>query len=114
MKEYWKRKAEDFRTKPREFYKAFKPFLDIKVGGTDSRFVNLKVKGRYERNQATVANYFASYFSSVAMDTGDPNLLTSTEEQLEESVNNEKYPGMVDSSNLGLPVQRKFQRHSAH
>ena len=84
MKEYWKRKAEDFRTKPREFYKAFKPFLDTKIRGTDSRFINLEVNGIYERNQATVANHFASYFSSVAMDIGDPNLLTSTEEQLED------------------------------
>ena len=84
IKEYWKRKAEDFRIKPREFYKAFKPFLDTKVRGTDSRFINLEVNGIYERNQATVANHFASYFSSVAMDIGDPNLLTSTEEQLED------------------------------
>ena len=84
MKEYWKRKAEDFRTKPREFYKAFKPFLDTKVRGTDSRFINLEVNGIYERNQATVANHFASYFFPVAMDIGDPNLLTSTEEQLED------------------------------
>ncbi|PFX31704.1 Retrovirus-related Pol polyprotein [Stylophora pistillata] len=82
MKEYWKRKAEDFRTKPREFYKAFKPFLDTRARGIYSKFINLEVNGIYERNQATVANHFASYFSSVAMDIGDPKLLTSTEEQL--------------------------------
>ena len=84
MKEYWKRKVEDFRTKPREFYNVLKPFLDTKVRGTNSRFVNLEVNGIYERNRVTVANHFASYFSSVAMDIGDANLLTSTEEQLEE------------------------------
>lgn len=54
------------------------------VRGTDCRFVNLEVNGIYERNQATVANHFASYFSSVAMDNGNPNLLTSTEDQLED------------------------------
>ena len=80
--EYWKRKAEDSRTKSKEFYKAI---LDTKVSGTDSRFVNLEENGIYERNQATVANHFASYFSSVAMDIVDPNLLTSTEEQLEDT-----------------------------
>lgn len=85
IKEYWKRKAEDSRTKSKEFYKAFKPILDTKVRGTDSRFVNLEENGIYERNQATVANHFASYFSSVAMDIVDPNLLTSTEEQLEDT-----------------------------
>ena len=84
MKEHWKRKAEDFRIKPREFYKAFKLFLDGKARGTDSRFVNLEVNGIYERNQPTVAIHFASYFSSVAVDIGDPKLLTSTKEQLED------------------------------
>ncbi|PFX15853.1 hypothetical protein AWC38_SpisGene19906 [Stylophora pistillata] len=82
MKEYWKRKAEDFRTKPREFYKAFKPFLDTRARGIDSKFINLEVNRIFERDQATVANPFANYFSSVAMDIGDPKLLTSTEEQL--------------------------------
>ena len=40
------------------------------------------MNGIYERNQATVANHFASYLYLVATDIGDPNLLTSTEEQL--------------------------------
>lgn len=50
IKEYWKRKVEDFRIKFKEFYKVFKFIFDIKVRGIDSRFVNLEENGIYERN----------------------------------------------------------------
>ena len=41
------------------------------------------MNGIHERNQATVSNHYVSYFSLVAVDIGDPHLLTPTQEQLE-------------------------------
>lgn len=77
LKGHWKKKADN-KTKPTECYKVFKPYLDAKAKGTDSRCVSLEVNGVLERDQETVANYFANHFASVATNIGDPQLLTKT------------------------------------
>ena len=75
-------KADEVKTKPREFYTTFKPFLDTKAQGTDSSVLNLEINGTVVKDQTVVANQFATYFASVAKAIGDAQLLSSTEDQL--------------------------------
>ena len=53
IKAYWKKKADDLKTKPKEFYKTFGPFLNKKEKGEDN--INININGRIEMDQAKVA-----------------------------------------------------------
>jgi len=82
VKEYWKSKTDNLNSNPREFYKAFKPFIDTKCHGTDSNVINLEINGNVVKDQIQVANHFAKYFSTMADDNNTTNQPTTDQEQL--------------------------------
>ena len=74
IKEYWREKADDLKTNPKNFYSVFKPFLHSKSKKCEKTLLNLDIEGVIERDQRKIAEHFAKYFSSVANDIGDTRL----------------------------------------
>ena len=70
IKQYWKRKADDLKIKPRDFFQTFKPFLGSKNHNTNSE-INLKVHNNIVTDQTAVAETLASHFASLGDDIGD-------------------------------------------
>ena len=82
IKDYWKRKTDDFNIKPAAFYKTFKPFLDDKSKVTMDKCIALEKNGNILRDLSKVADCFLEYFSSVANCIGDPKILDLNEDEL--------------------------------
>ena len=80
IKQYWRRKTDDFNNNPAEFYKTFKLFLDDKSRAVD-KCITLEKDGNVIRDQSKIADCFLDYFSSVAKGIGDIKLLELNEEQ---------------------------------
>ena len=51
IKEYWKTKTGSSGSNPRDFFKAFRPFLDFKAQGTDNNVINLDFNDSIIQNQ---------------------------------------------------------------
>ena len=83
IKGYWKKKTEDLKSNPAEFYKTFKPFLNDKGKAVD-KSVSLEKDGDVIRDELKVADIFLDHFSSVTNGIGNPELLKQSEEQLKE------------------------------
>ena len=62
------------KSKPRQFYKTFKPFLDTKAQGTDNNAINISINGTIEKDQRKVADHFAYYFETMALNIGGENV----------------------------------------
>lgn len=82
IKEYWKAKAEEINSKPKEFYKVFRPFLHSRKQCNRVNEINLNVNGSVVNDQKNVANHFAEHFSTVALDIGDAEVLERSEDKL--------------------------------
>ena len=82
IKEYWKEKADDLKTNPKNFYSVFKPFLHSKSKKCERTLLNLDIEGVIERDQRKITEHFPKYFSSEANDIGDTRLLGISEDQL--------------------------------
>ena len=65
IKNYWKIKAADLKSNPRDFFKTFKPFLNTKDCST-STDIQLKVEGTIVKDQRQVSEILVDYFSTIA------------------------------------------------
>ena len=65
IKNYWKIKAADLKSNPRDFFKTFKPFLSTKDCST-STDIQLKVEGTIVKDQRQVSEILVDYFSTIA------------------------------------------------
>ena len=65
IKNYWKIKADDLKSNPRDFFKTFKPFLSTKDCAT-STDIQLKVEGTIVKDQRQVSEILVDYFSTIA------------------------------------------------
>ena len=74
VKQYWRRKTDDFNSNPAEFYNTFKPLPDDKSKALD-KCITLEKDGNVIGDQAKTADCFLDYFSSVAKGIGDIKLL---------------------------------------
>lgn len=53
IREYWKTRAQDLKTSPRDFFKTFRPFLDTR-GNAKNGEIKLNVNGTLVRKQKEV------------------------------------------------------------
>ena len=110
IKEYWKEKADDLKTNPKNFYSVFKPFLHSKSKKCEKTLLNLDIEGVIERDQRKITEHFAKYFSSVANDIGDTRLLGMSEDEL---YYHESVQTITQSCNHQLPGHSpKFKFHA--
>ena len=65
IKDYWRKKAEDLKTKPRDLFKIFKPFLSTKDCSRNVE-IQLNVNGNFVKDQKHVAEVLVSYFATIA------------------------------------------------
>ena len=80
IKEYWKRKAEDLKHKPKDFYKTFRPFLSDKKQPVKD--IHIRNNGIVEKNQEKIANILGDYFSSMASEICGEGVNNRTENDL--------------------------------
>ena len=81
IKEHWKKKADDLKANPRDFFKTFRPFLSTKGHQGDIE-IHLRTDGDVvEKDQSRVADLFADYFATIADGIGgDKSKLDSPED----------------------------------
>ena len=65
IKDYWRKKAEDLKTKPRDFFKTFKPFLSTKDCSRNAE-IQLNVNGNIVKDQKQVAEVLVDHFATIA------------------------------------------------
>ena len=82
IREYWQQKADHLKSKPTDFYKTFRPFLNDKNKGQDRTCINLRTNGEIVKDQNKVANILVSYFSTMADEIGGRDVNSLTEEDL--------------------------------
>ena len=63
--QYWRKKSEDLKIKPKEFFRTFRPFLTDKDKKSDTE-INLKVDGNMIKNQGKVSEILAHHFATIA------------------------------------------------
>ena len=51
IKEYWREKADDLKTNPKNFYSVFEPFLPSKSKKCERTLLNLDIEGVIESDQ---------------------------------------------------------------
>lgn len=81
IKEHWRKKADDLKKNPRDFFKTFRPFLSTK-GHKGEIEIHLRTDGDVvEKDQSRVADVFADYFATIADGIGgDKSKLDSPED----------------------------------
>ena len=77
IKMYWKEKADNLKTNPREFYNTFMPFLKGKETGQNT--INININDKPETSQVKVAEHFADYFANIAKNIGGEDLEDKSE-----------------------------------
>ena len=80
IREYWKMKADDLKSKPGDFYKTFTPFLSDKNKSKEKIEVNVKRNGHIQKEQNKVADILANYFSTIANNIGPEGVNELTED----------------------------------
>ena len=93
IRNYWEKKTKEMHSKPRDFFKAFKPFLGTKKVSSGSDIIQIKMNDGIERDQKVVAEEFSKYFATLADDIGGRNILSLSEEDF----NN--HPSIVNITN---------------
>ncbi|PFX17001.1 hypothetical protein AWC38_SpisGene25862 [Stylophora pistillata] len=77
--EYWFAKSEELKSKPREFYNAFRPFINSKT--KESTLISLKTEeGIIVKDQCEVAEQLVNYFTTAAVSIVGDNAICITEE----------------------------------
>ena len=76
IKEYLRKKSEDLKMRPREFFNTFRSFLN-KKDHTYNTEIHLNDNGSIVRNQREVAEILADYFSTIAEGIGGKNALNT-------------------------------------
>lgn len=79
IKKFLNIKSEELNSKPKGFFKMFKPLLANRNGSFGSNYMLLNVNGTVAKDQNVVVKEFAGYFSTLANDIGDESSLSSTE-----------------------------------
>ena len=81
IKEHWRKKADNLKINPRDFFKTFRPFLSTKGHKGDIE-IHLRTDGDVvEKDQSRVADLFADYFAIIADGIGgDKSKLDSPED----------------------------------
>eukprot|EP00794_Sanderia_malayensis_P004328 gene4328-4901_t len=67
IKVYWMQKTEELKDKPRNFFRAFNPFIGKKNEKGEDNLINLTKDDRIIDNQREVAEVLASYFTNMGM-----------------------------------------------
>lgn len=65
IREYWKKKAQDLKTSPRDFFKTYRLFLNTK-GNAKNGELKLNVNGPLVREQKEVAEVLVNHFATIA------------------------------------------------
>lgn len=78
--EYCKRKTEDLKAHPREFYQTFRLFLSDKNQTIGS--IHIRTDGNIKKNQEKVANIQGDYFSTMATQIGGAGVSNLSEQDL--------------------------------
>lgn len=77
--EYWFAKSEELKSKPREFYNAFRPFINSKT--KESTSISLKTEeGIVVKDQCEVAEQLLNYCTTAAVSIIGDNAICITEE----------------------------------
>ena len=81
IKEHWRKKADDLKENPRDFFKTFRPFLST-MGHKGEIEIHLRTDGDVvEKDQSRVADLFPDYFATIADGIGgDKSKLDSPED----------------------------------
>ena len=108
MKTYWRDKADHLKSKPREFYKKFQPFINKKIKDLQND-INIKISGKIEREQPKVADEFATYFATMVNSIGGDNVASLGEESFHEHTSVNKI--RESSCSARLFSFRKLQLH---
>ena len=83
IRQYWQTKADHLKSKPGDFYKAFKPFLSDKPKDQSRTIIEIRRNdGRVERDQRNVSNLLVNYFASIADNIGGVEVNMLNEEDL--------------------------------
>ena len=67
-------------SKPSDFFKSFKLFLETKKDSTGGDIIKIKINGDLEKDQNAVSEELSKYFSTLADDIGGSNTLLLTED----------------------------------
>ena len=81
IKAYWEETTNEMKTQPRDFFRAFKPFLGSKKAPTGNNMIQIKVDSMIEKDQNVVAYELSKYFSILADGIGGSRTLTITEDE---------------------------------
>ena len=73
IKNYWSQKSDELKTRPRDFFKTFNPFLRSK--GEESKNISLRADKSILTDQQIVAEVMGDYFSTMANDIGGQHVL---------------------------------------
>lgn len=68
IKAYWEKKSSELKSKPKEFFNAFKPFLSNT--SKEENAISLKIEKKVEKYELNIAEELADYFSTVAVAIG--------------------------------------------
>ena len=78
IKAYWHKKSEELKSRPNEFFNAFRPFISTKT--KDPNSICLQSDGGIlEKDQTVVAERLASYFTHTVARIGGENVSRLTE-----------------------------------
>lgn len=102
-----KRKTEDLKAYPRQFYKTFKLFLSDKKQTTGS--IHIRTDGNIEKNQEKVANILGDYFSIMATQIGGAGVSNLSEQDLSNNSSLITIIKVINDNNL-----QKFLLSTAH
>ena len=73
IKDYWAQKSSELKTRPRDFFKTFNPFLSSK--SKDTTNISIRVNDGIIRDQKNVVEIFGDYFSTMANGIGGQDVL---------------------------------------
>ena len=66
---YWKKKAQDLKTRPTDFFKTFRPFLNTKENAENAQ-IKLNGNETLVRDQKEVAQVVVNHFATIAAGIG--------------------------------------------
>ena len=83
IKEYWCKKTQNLKEKPRDFFNTFRPFLGSKT--KDNNTINLATDhGDIDYDASIIVNRLANYFNNVALEIGGKNVIDLQEKDHKE------------------------------
>ena len=78
---YWYKKSEEMKSKPHDFFDAFRPFLNNKTKDANPIFLKNKHEDGIIEDQRQVAETLANYFSTITSDIGGNHVISLTENE---------------------------------